>query len=168
MKEFAGLAARIGQGLAKRQWPLVYGGGDVGLMGTVADAVMANGGTVHGFIPERLMELEVGKQDISTLEITADMFVRKRAMIEQSKAYIALPGGLGTIDEIMDVITLKQLGYHTKPMILVGQPDFWQPFKAMIDHVISNKFASPSAADLYDIVGDETRLWELTEQAATC
>lgn len=156
---FTQLAKSLGQGLAERALPLVYGGGDVGLMGAVADAVMASGGRVYGYIPERLMDLEVGKSNITELEITTDMFVRKRAMIDRSSAFVALPGGLGTIDELLDAITLKQLGYHNKPVLLLGAREFWQPFMALIEHVIVQGFAGASAIGLLEVCEDEATLW---------
>lgn len=158
------LARTVGAGLAERGLPLVYGGGDVGLMGTVAAATMAHGGKVFGYIPQKLMDIEVGKTDITELEVTGDMFVRKRAMIDRSQAFIALPGGLGTADEILDAITLKQLGYHDKPVLLLGPAGFWQPFAQLIEHLIDKGFAGDSAAKLYEICETLDAVWDALDQ----
>lgn len=161
--QFKGLAERLGQGLTARGWGVIYGGGDVGLMGAVADAVMSAGGHVEGHIPERLMDREVGKRDISDLRITRNMFDRKEAMIDRALAYIALPGGLGTVDEILDVVTLKQLGYHDKPIVLLGADQFWEPLASLFEHIVEQQFASPSAIELATIVEDLDQLWPFLE-----
>ncbi len=149
-----GLAAACGRGLAQAGHRIVYGGGDVGLMGAVADAAIAAGGEVVGFIPERLLDREVGHRGISDLTITTDMFERKRLMVDTSDAFLALPGGLGTIDEILDVVTLKQLGYHDRPILLVDDDGFWRPFATLVGHVVDNGFADRSVAELFTLVPD--------------
>ena len=99
---------------------LIYGGGHVGLMGAVADAAMAAGGEVVGLIPTRLLELEVGHRTISELVVTSDMCERKQQMISRADAFVTLPGGLGTLDELLEVVTLRQLGYHDKPIVMLN------------------------------------------------
>lgn len=153
-RDHRGLAAAAGRRLAMAGHRVVYGGGDVGLMGAVADAALAAGGTVTGYIPERLLDREIGHRGITELSITPDMFERKRLMINGSDAFLALPGGLGTIDEILDVVTLKQLGYHELPIVLIDDRGFWQPFLVLVEHVIGAGFADPSAADLFTLVDD--------------
>ena len=152
--DYRGLAAAAGDRLARAGWHLVYGGGDVGLMGAVADAALAAGGEVLGFIPERLLGREVGHRGITNLQITPDMFERKRLMIAGADAFLALPGGLGTIDEILDVVTLKQLGYHDRPIVLVDVDGFWQPFRALVEHVTVTGFAHRDVLQLYELVPD--------------
>lgn len=147
--DYRGLAAAAGARLAHAGWRLIYGGGDVGLMGALADAAMAAGGEVTGFIPERLLGREVGHRGITDLTITADMFERKRLMIVDADAFLALPGGLGTIDEILDVVTLKQLGYHARPIVLVDIDGFWQPFGRLVEHVTRSGFAGREVLQLY-------------------
>lgn len=165
---FKTLAQSLGQGLAKRGYGCVYGGGNVGLMGTIASSVMQAGGKVDGFIPQKLMDIEVGKHDITELVVTSDMFTRKQIMIERSDAFIALPGGLGTLDEILDAITLKQLKYHNKPVLLLGPDGFWSRFDQLIKDVVQHGFASGSALSLYQICEDETSLWKALEEALPC
>lgn len=114
-------ATRLGEALGAAGVTLIYGGGHVGLMGAVADATMAAGGEVIGIIPTRLLEREVGHRAITELITTGDMFERKQRMIDRADGFVALPGGLGTLDELLDVVTLRQLGYHDKPIVLINQ-----------------------------------------------
>lgn len=154
---FAEAAAALGEGLARLGMTLVYGGGDVGLMAVVANAATAAGGTVVGFIPQRLMEREVGKRGITDLVVTETMFERKARMIAGSDAFVTLPGGLGTLDELLEVVTLRQLGYHDKPVLLVDTEGYWKPFLAMYADVVAKGFASPSALALMEAVPDVAR-----------
>ena len=135
-----------------RRARVIYGGGHVGLMGAVADAAMAAGGEVVGLIPTRLLEREVGHRAITELIVTRDMFERKQQMIDRADAFVVLPGGLGTLDELLEVITLRQLGYHDKPIVLVNLGGYWDPFIALVDRVIEQQFARPSARTLYRVV----------------
>ncbi|MEO1090453.1 MAG: TIGR00730 family Rossman fold protein [Pseudomonadota bacterium] len=152
--DYRGLAADCGDRLARAGLVVVYGGGDVGLMGAVADAAMAAGGDVRGFMPERLLDREVGHRGITDLAITADMFERKRRMIGGADAFLALPGGLGTLDEVFDVVTLKQLGYHDSPIVLLEADGFWRPFESLVEHVTSRGFADASVRALYEVAPD--------------
>jgi hypothetical protein len=131
---------------------VIYGGGHVGLMGAVADSAMAAGGEVIGLIPSRLLEREVGHRAITELITTPDMFERKRQMIDRADAFVILPGGLGTLDELLDVMTLRQLGYHDKPIILINLNGYWNPFIALVDQIVAHRFALPSARTLYRVV----------------
>ena len=142
------LAAELGGLLGAAGLTVIYGGGHVGLMGTVADAAIAAGGEVIGLIPARLLEREVGHRDITRLIVTGDMFERKRRMIEDADAFVVLPGGLGTLDELLEVLTLRQLGYHGKPIVLVNAGGYFDPFLALVDHVIAGGFAGRECRDL--------------------
>ncbi len=153
-RDHRGLAADCGDRLARAGWRIVYGGGDVGMMGAVADAAIAAGGEVLGFMPERLLGREVGHRGITDLTVTADMFERKRLMIAGSDAFLALPGGLGTIDEILDVVTLRQLGYHDHAIVLVDDHGFWRPFDALVRHVAQAGFAERGVSELYTLAPD--------------
>jgi uncharacterized protein (TIGR00730 family) len=146
------LAAQLGETLGLAGVRVIYGGGHVGLMGAVADAAMAAGGEVIGVIPTRLLEREVGHRAITELITTPDMFERKRQMIDRADAFVILPGGLGTLDELLDVVTLRQLGYHDKPIILVNLGGYWDPFIALVDQIVGHKFALPGARTLYRVV----------------
>jgi uncharacterized protein (TIGR00730 family) len=145
-------ALHFGEQAGEAGLEVVYGGGDVGLMGILADAVMEKGGRVVGFIPSALLEREVGHRGITDLVITRGMFDRKDRMIAQADAFVILPGGLGTLDEIFEVLTLRQLGYHDKPIVLVNVRGFFDPFVALVEHVIREGFATPGCGELYRTV----------------
>ncbi|MCX7272078.1 MAG: TIGR00730 family Rossman fold protein [Burkholderiales bacterium] len=136
----------LGRALAARGWALVYGGGNVGLMGAVADGTLAGGGEVIGVIPQRLMEREVAHRGLTRLEVVPDMAERKTRMIELSDAFVALPGGLGTLDELFEVLTLAQIGYHRKPVALYNQDGYWDPLLAACRAMTGHGFVH--AADL--------------------
>ncbi len=140
--------------LAARNWRLVYGAGDVGLMGEVARAAQTAGGATFGVIPTHLLQREVGKRDLSTFVITEDMHERKKVMFMNSDAIIVLPGGAGSLDEFFEVVTWAQIGLHTKPIFLVNVADYWQPLLTLLDHIIDQGFAAASLRDLYRSVPD--------------
>jgi uncharacterized protein (TIGR00730 family) len=146
------VATQLGEMLAGAGVAVIYGGGHVGLMGAVADSAMAAGGEVIGLIPTRLLEREVGHRAITELITTPDMFERKRQMIDRADAFVILPGGLGTLDELLEVVTLRQLGYHDKVIVLVNLGGYWDLFTALVDQVVQHKFALPGARTLYRVV----------------
>lgn len=123
-------------------------------MGIAARAALAAGGPVLGVIPQRLLDREVGKRDVTELRVTATMFERKQLLIQEADAFVALPGGLGTLDEILDAVTLRQLGYHAKPILLVDLGGFWQPYRAMVDQFVTSGFADAAAMQLVELVPD--------------
>lgn len=153
-------AIALGQELARRKLTLVYGGGAVGLMGIVADAALAAGGEVVGIIPQSLMNKEIGHKGLTRLEVVDGMHARKARMAELSDAFIALPGGLGTFEELFEVWTWGQLGYHGKPLGLLEVNGFYSKLTAFLDHVVGEGFVraphrdmlqtSESAPDLLD------------------
>lgn len=151
---YAAAAAALGEAVGRRGWRLAYGGGEVGLMGVAARAATAAGGEVLGIIPQRLLEREVGKRDIAELRVTATMFERKEQLIRAADAFVALPGGLGTLDEILDAVTLRQLGYHDKPVLLVDLDGFWRRAQTVFEHFVEEGFAEASALDLFELVPD--------------
>lgn len=130
----------LGQTLAENHIRLVYGGGAVGLMGILADAAMAAGGEVIGVIPQSLKDAEVGHQGLSRLEIVDGMHARKARMAELSDAFIALPGGLGTLEELFEVWTWGQLGYHRKPLGLLDVNHFFGKLSHFLDHLVNEGF----------------------------
>lgn len=146
----AAAAADLGRLIAGRGITLVYGGGRVGLMGVVADAVLGAGGRVVGIIPSFLQRREVAHQDVD-LQIVDSMHTRKRRMFELADAFLVLPGGVGTLDETMEIVTWRQLGHHDKPIVLVDVAGYWQPLTRLLDHVIRNDFAGSNLADLYSV-----------------
>lgn len=139
-----GDAARIlGGAMASRGIGLVYGGGTRGIMGTVADAVMSGGGKVTGIIPEFLMDKEATRHALGQLDelvVTKDMHERKHLMFEKSDAFVALPGGIGTLEEIIEIMTWAQLGRHSKPIVLANIGDFWKPLESLLDHMKDQGF----------------------------
>lgn len=133
-------AVALGQTLAASGIRLVYGGGAVGLMGVVADAAMAAGGEVIGIIPQSLKDSEIGHQGLTRLEVVDGMHARKARMAELSDAFIALPGGLGTLEELFEVWTWGQLGYHRKPLGLLDVNQFYSKLSHFLDHLVEEGF----------------------------
>ena len=147
-------ATRFGELAGAAGLRVIYGGGRVGLMGAAADASMASGGEVVGLIPARLLEREVGHRAITELVVTRDMFERKSQMIERADAFVVLPGGLGTLDELLEVVTLRQLGYHDKPIVLINLGGYWDPYLVLVERVVDQGFAAPSVRRLVTVVDD--------------
>jgi uncharacterized protein (TIGR00730 family) len=145
-------ATDLGHGLGERGIRLVYGGGSVGLMGTVANAAMARGGDVIGVIPEFLTRREVAHHGVSNLEVTDTMHTRKMRMFHLSDAFISFAGGLGTLDETFEILTWKQLGQHTKPVLICDVEGSAHGVLGAIEASISMGFARPEIRDLYEIV----------------
>ncbi|MBS0246336.1 MAG: TIGR00730 family Rossman fold protein [Proteobacteria bacterium] len=132
---FIAAATALGTAMAKAGIGLVYGGGDMGMMGAVADAVKRNGGSVTGIIPEFLLNKERAGFNGDGLIVTRDMHERKRKMFEMADAFVAMPGGIGTLEEIVEQMTWAQLGRHKKPILLANIKGFWDPLSALLDHM---------------------------------
>lgn len=145
-------ASQTGSLLAKEGIRLVYGGGSIGLMGVVTDAALNHGGDVTGVIPQFLLDYEVGDPDIDELIVVNSMHDRKRTMFERADGFIILPGGLGTLDEAIEIITWKQLQLHQKPIILVNVEGYWDGFETLVRGAISNGFAHEKVHDLFTTV----------------
>jgi uncharacterized protein (TIGR00730 family) len=141
---FRAAAEETGRMLAGNGWQLVYGAGDVGLMGVVARAAQAAGGATMGVIPEHLVRREVGKRDLTRYVVTETMHERKKVMFMNSNAIVVLPGGAGSLDEFFEVLTWRQLGLHEKPIFLLNIDDYWSPLMQLLDHVIAQGFADAS------------------------
>lgn len=162
----ADLAKDLGEAIGARGWRLVYGGGHVGLMGIVAQATLSAGGEVHGIITEHLIDREVAMPGLQKLDVVTTMFERKRLLIDGSDAYVILPGGFGTVDELLDVLTLKQLDEHRKPIVLLDRTGrFWAAWHHLADHLIEEGFADRSAADLAVSVSNVDAALDLVAQA---
>ncbi|MFN4153545.1 MAG: TIGR00730 family Rossman fold protein [Paracoccaceae bacterium] len=151
---YADAARTLGHGIAEHGWRLVYGAGDVGLMGEVARAAMAAGARTMGVIPTHLMGTEKGKRDLGQLVITEDMHERKKVMFMNSDAIVVLPGGAGSLDEFFEVLTWRQIGLHTKPIFLLDTEGYWQPLIHLMDHVIAHGFAEPHLRNSFTAVPD--------------
>jgi uncharacterized protein (TIGR00730 family) len=141
-------ARTFGLELAQQGVRLVYGGGRVGVMGALADAVLDGGGRVTGIIPDFLMRHEVGHQGVTQLEVVATMHERKARMAELSDGFVVLPGGLGTLEELFEIVTWKQLGLHTKPIIVVNSAGYWDGLRATLDGIVAAGYARPENAEL--------------------
>lgn len=146
-------ATRLGAILAEAGVRLVYGGGRIGMMGLVADAVLAGGGEVVGIIPRFLDQVEVGHSGITRLHITENMHERKEMMAELSDAFVILPGGLGTLDETFEILTWKQLQLHDKPVVIADIEGYWKPLTDLIDSMIAESYAHPENRKLFRVVG---------------
>ena len=143
---FVEAAVGLGKALAENGIRLVYGGGSIGLMGAVATSVLDHGGTVTGIIPDFLTTRENALKRVQEMIVTPDMHERKRLMFERSDAFVALPGGIGTLEELVEQLTWQQLGRHSKPVLLANIESFWEPLLALFAHMRATQFIRPSLA----------------------
>lgn len=161
---FAEAATTLGTGLATAGHRLVYGAGDVGLMGRVATAAQSAGGEIFGVIPVHLFEREVGKRDLSTFVITENMHERKKVMHMNSDAVVLLPGGAGSLDEFFEVLTWAQLGLHDHPIHVLNIAGYWDPLIELMDRVIGSGFADVSLKQSYTVHTDVAGLLDRLAQ----
>ena len=145
-------ASELGARLAAAGIELVYGGGRVGLMGLLADAVLSAGGQAIGVIPRRLLDAEVAHRGVTELIVVDNMRDRKRLMAEKADAFAVLPGGIGTLDELFETLSWKQLGLHDKPILLVDIAGYWTPLHALLDHIVVTGFAREHTRGLLQVV----------------
>jgi uncharacterized protein (TIGR00730 family) len=143
---FVEAASALGRILADNGVSLVYGGGSNGLMGAIAKSTLDHGGNVIGIIPEFLISRENAMARVQELIVTPDMHERKRLMFERSDAFVALPGGIGTLEELVEQLTWQQLGRHTKPVLLANIDSFWEPLLALLTHMRATEFIRPTLA----------------------
>ncbi len=151
---YAVAAKELGEGLATRGMNLVFGGGNVGLMGVVAGAALGAGAHVTGIIPDFLRQREVEFPGLSELIVTDSMHTRKRRLFAMADAFVVMPGGLGTFDETIEILTWKQLGRHEKPIIVTDILGWAQPFVTMVEQTVERGFARPSARALFEVQPD--------------
>ena len=149
---YAAAGRILGRGLGQAGIRLVFGGGRIGIMGVVADAVLEAGGTVLGVIPEFLTQWEVAHTAVTEMVITDSMHTRKRRLYEESDAFLIMPGGLGTFDEAFEIITWRQLRLHDKPILLCNVEGWAEPLVATIDHAIAHGFADPACRRLFEVI----------------
>jgi uncharacterized protein (TIGR00730 family) len=147
---YAGVAAEVGRAIALRGDTVVYGGGRVGMMGALADAALACGGTVVGVIPQALAAAEIAHQGVTELHVVSSMHARKALLTELSDAFVALPGGIGTMDELFEALTWRQLGIHDKPVAVLNAHGYYDPLLAMLDRMASEGLLPEKTRD--DIV----------------
>ena len=145
-------ASELGARLGAAGIELVYGGGRVGLMGLLADAVLTTNGKVTGIIPRRLLDAEVAHRGVTELIVVDNMRDRKRLMAEKADAFAVLPGGIGTLDELFEILSWKQLGLHDKPILLVDIGGYWTPLHALLDHIVVTGFAREHTRGLLQVV----------------
>ena len=163
--DYSGAARQTGAMIARNGWRLVFGAGDIGLMGQVATTALAEGATTLGVIPVHLLGRERNGRDMASTVVTEDMHERKKVMFMNSDAVVVLPGGAGTLDEFFEVLTWAQIGLHGKPILLLDVAGYWQPLLALVDHIIAEGFAAPSLRDLFRLVPDVAAL-EIALQGA--
>jgi uncharacterized protein (TIGR00730 family) len=160
-ERFVPVAAEVGRWIGERGGQLVYGGGNAGLMGIVADATLYSGGTVIGVIPQALVDRELAKEDCTELHIVPTMHDRKRMMAERAQAFLAMPGGIGTLEEFFEVWTWRQLGYHDKPVGLLNTQGYFDALLSFLGSTVANDFMSDWQMDLVRVGEDASTL--LTE-----
>ena len=147
-ESYRSAAVALGASIADAGIELVYGGGRVGLMGLIADAALQRNGRVTGVIPGHLHDREVAHPN-ARLVVVASMHERKQRMFDLADAFVALPGGLGTLDETIEIVTWKQLGLHDKPIVILDIERYWAPLLALVEHTIAHGFAAPAARDFF-------------------
>jgi uncharacterized protein (TIGR00730 family) len=165
-RQYREAATELGARLAAAGIGLVFGGGRVGLMGLLADAVLAGGGEVIGIIPSRLRDAELAHRGATELVVVESMHERKRLMAEKADAFAVLPGGIGTLDEMFEILSWKQLGLHDKPILLADIGGYWAPLRALLDDIVTKGFARPEARELLGLVPTVASLMAALEVAA--
>jgi uncharacterized protein (TIGR00730 family) len=164
--QYLAAAERIGTSIGQRGWHLVYGGGRVGLMGRLADAALAAGGAVTGVIPESLMRREVGHTGLTHLHVVNTMHERKQMMATGCDAFIALPGGIGTFEELFEVWSWRHLGYHDQPIGLLDTDGYFRPLVSLMKHAIDSGFVTSDQFDMVQVSADPEVLLDTLEQRA--
>lgn len=164
-RQYREAAGELGAGLAAAGIGLVYGGGRVGLMGLLADAALAAGGEVIGIIPSRLRDAELAHPEATELVVVESMHERKRLMAEKADAFAVLPGGIGTLDEMFETVSWRQLGLHDKPILLADIGGYWAPLRALLDDIVTKGFARPGTRELVRVVPTIAALMAALEAA---
>lgn len=159
-RRYRDAAEALGRAIAEQNLTLIYGAGNIGLMGVLADAVLQHGGRVTGVIPQALVDREVAHHGLTELRIVDSMHERKAMMAELADAFVALPGGIGTFEELCEILTWGQLGIHEKPIGLLNVAGFWQPFVNLLDHAVQERFLKPAHRELLLVETDAARLLE--------
>lgn len=158
-------ASAFGTAVAARGWRLVYGGGSVGLMGVAARSALAAGGEVVGIIPQALLEREQGFVGVDELIVTESLRERKGIMFERSDAFVALPGGFGTLEEVVETLTLRQLRYHDKPIYFLNTAGFFDPLLAFFEHAVAAGFIHPDHLRLFAVYAEVPELMAALDAA---
>jgi uncharacterized protein (TIGR00730 family) len=164
--DYADAARSIGRAIGERGWRLVYGGGGIGLMGIVADAALAAGAPVVGVIPRSLQAREVGHRGLTELHVVDTMHQRKQAMAERADAFLALPGGIGTFEELFEVWTWRHLGYHAHPIGLLDVKGYYEPLMAFLDRTVAEGFVNEAQMSMVTRDADIDALLDRLQVAA--
>ncbi len=164
--DHARAAEELGRGIARRGWTLVYGAGSIGLMGILARAALAAGGHVIGIIPHHLERLEVALHEIDELVLVDTMHERKAAMFARADVFVVLPGGIGTLDEFVEMTTWAQLGLHDKPILLVDLNGYFRALRDHLEHLVREGFADRETLRLFETLPDMNALWRRLESLA--
>ena len=162
-RQYRAAATELGTRLAAAGIGVVFGGGRIGLMGLLADAALSAGGEVIGVIPARLRDAELAHPGATELLVVESMHERKRVMAEKADAFAILPGGIGTLDEMFETVSWKQLGLHGKPILLADIGGYWAPLCALLDDIVTKGFAQPEARELFRVVPTITALMAILE-----
>lgn len=151
-KQYLEMGAVMGRMLAERDIKMVYGGGDCGVMGAVANACMKSGGHVTGVFPIALRNIENEHENLSEIVIVGNMHERKKLMFDLSEGFVVLPGGFGTLDEMFEILTWRQLQIHEKPVVIVNYGGYWTPLINLMDNIVRTRFARIETASFYQVV----------------
>lgn len=157
---FKDKTVELAEKLVRQDQTIVYGGGNVGLMGILASTGIDKGGRVIGIIPEHLVYKEVQHENLTEMHVVDSMHTRKRMMVEKSDAFVVMPGGFGTLDETFEIITWKQIGLHEKPIVFWNVNDYWNPLFDMIDRIANEGFSGAESKNLYEVITDLDELEE--------
>lgn len=161
---FLAASETLGKQCADQDIRVVYGGASIGMMGAVARATMDAGGKVTGIVPKFLTEMEPQLDDLTEVILTSTMHERKIKMYERSDAFVIMPGGIGTLDETMEILTWRQLEVHAKPVIIANIDNYWAPFLSLLDHVIAEGYAGENIRDLYRTVSSVDEILPAIEE----
>ncbi|HWJ39373.1 MAG TPA: TIGR00730 family Rossman fold protein [Sphingomicrobium sp.] len=164
--EFAEATRAMAAAMLRRDVDLVYGGGRLGLMGLIADSILAGGGRVYGVIPKALVKLEVAHTGVTELRTVETMHERKAEMTERADAFLALPGGIGTLDELFEAWSWNALGYHKKPLCLLNVDGYWDGMIEFIDHATTSGFLSPNRRSQLLVASTPDEALDLLDEAA--
>ena len=163
--EYFEATAKLAKDFAINGVSVVFGGGSSGLMGQLADSIIENGGTIKGIMPEFMNEVEWGHRGVSDFVYTQTMHERKSKFLEGTDALVALPGGTGTYEELFEAITLKKLGQFTKPIIILNTRGYYEPFRQLMEHAVSEKFMSEDHQEIWQIVDEPEAVLAAIENA---
>lgn len=160
-EHFKAMARELGNDMAKAGKQLVYGGGDCGLMGAVANGVLEQGGKAVGVFPRSLGRIEVEHKGLTTMHMVDSMHERKQIMYDNADVFVILPGGCGTMDEMFEVITWRQIGIHDKPVVIYNYQGYWSHLEALLEHMVETKFARAETRKFYTFVNTKAELYAM-------